>query len=195
MSYCIRPAHVDDSAAILDLVSRTPQHGLLHLNFERDPDFYIGSFVSCEEPDVWVAEEAEAPGRIVAVINIGRRVVYVNGEPQRVRYGHDLRIDPAHRGGMLLHRIFRRLRKELGQGEWMQTVILDGNDASLSTVGSGRAGMPVYYPQGEIETHLVYTGGLPRGVQPPQTCRRCRSFLMPRRGIASFFRATSSAAC
>ena len=159
MSYHIRPSTPDDNAAILDLVARTPQQGLLQLNFERDPDFYMGAFVSCEEPDVWVAEHSSVPGRVVAVINIGARTVYVNGMPQRMRYGHDLRIEPEHRGGMLLHRIFRRLKTVLAPGEWMQTVILDGNDASLSTVGSGRAGMPTYYPHGSIETHLLFTSG------------------------------------
>lgn len=159
MSYTIRPSTPDDNAAILDLVARTPQQGLLRLNFERDPDFYMGAYVSSEEPDVWVAEHSGEPGRVVAVINIGARTVYVNGAPQRMRYGHDLRIDPAHRGGMLLHRIFRRLKTVLKPGEWMQTVILDGNDASLSTVGSGRAGMPTYYPHGAIETNLVFTSG------------------------------------
>lgn len=159
MSASIRPATAGDGAQILDLIRRTPQHGLLTLNFERDPDFFLGARVSCEDPDVWVAEDDDAPGRIVAVINIGWRTVYVDGVPRRVRYGHDLRIDPAFRGGMLLHRIFRRLKKELAPGEWMQTVILDGNDVSLSTVGSGRAGMPTYYPDGTIETHLLFTAG------------------------------------
>lgn len=159
MSYAIRRAVPEDNAAILGLIARTPQQGLLRLNFERDPDFHAGACVSCEDPDIWVAEHGTAPGRVVAVINIGSRAVYLNGSVCRLRYGHDLRIDPAHRGGMLLHRIFRRLRAQLLSGEWMQTVILDGNDVSLSTVGSGRAGMPTYYPHGVIETHLVFTAG------------------------------------
>lgn len=159
MSYAIRQAMPEDNAAILDLVARTPQQGLLQLNFERDPDFHAGACVSCEDPDIWVAEHTTAPGRVVAVINIGSRAVYLNGAVRRLRYGHDLRIDPAHRGGMLLHRIFRRLRAVLLPDEWMQTVILDGNDVSISTVGSGRAGMPTYYPHGVIETHLVFTAG------------------------------------
>lgn len=157
MSFTIRPATFEDGAAILDLVRRTPQDGLLRLNFERDPDFFLGAFVTCEEPDVWVAEAA--PGTLAAVFNIGRRTVYINGEPRSVRYAHDLRIDPAARGGLLLHRMFRQLRRVLAPGEWMQTVILDGNEASLSTVGSGRAGLPGYYPAGAIETHLLYTAG------------------------------------
>lgn len=161
MSYAIRPATRADGNGILDLLRRTPQEGLIHLSFERDPDFFIGACVSCEEPDIWVAEDAAVPGRVAAVFNIGVRSIYINGVPQSVRYAHDLRIDPEYRGGMLLHRMFRHLRRVLTAGEWMQTVILDGNDASLSTVGSGRAGLPVYYPCGEIETSLLYTASAP----------------------------------
>lgn len=162
MSYSIRPATLDDGAAILALLHRTPQDGLLRLNFERDPDFFLGAYVTSEFPDVWVAQEIDSPGRVAAVFNIGVRTVYVNGEPQRIRYAHDLRIDPGARGGLLLHRLFRQLRRELLPGEWMQTVILDGNEASLGTVGSGRAGLPVYYPCGDIETSLVFTASRPR---------------------------------
>ncbi|MFP5384313.1 MAG: hypothetical protein ACLGHG_09615 [Gammaproteobacteria bacterium] len=186
MSYLIRRAMPQDNTAILDLVARTPQQGLLRLNFERDPDFHAGACVSCEDPDIWIAEHGDAPGRsgrpapVVAVINIGLRAVYLNGAVRRLRYGHDLRIDPAHRGGMLLHRIFRRLRAELLPEEWMQTVILDGNDLSLSTVGSGRAGMPTYYPHGMIETHLVFTAGRrrPRAIDGIDV-RRARCGDMP----------------
>lgn len=157
MSYEIRPASAEDNAGILDLITRTPQQGLLHLNFERDPDFFAGARVTCERPDAWVATHSDAPEMIVAVINIGSRRVWLNGEVRVLRYGHDLRIDPAHRGGLLLHRIFRRLKTVLAPGEWMQTVILDGNDVSLSTVGSGRAGMPTYHPCGHFSTYLLPT--------------------------------------
>lgn len=152
MGALIRPATREDGPRILDLLRRTPQQGLLTLRFERDPDFFLGAWVTCEEPDVWVAEQ---DAELQAVFNIGRRTVFVNGEPRQVRYAHDLRIDDRARGGLLLHRMFRRLREMLQPGEWMQTVILDGNEASLSTVGSGRAGLPVYYPCGEITTSLL----------------------------------------
>ncbi|MFZ5723190.1 MAG: GNAT family N-acetyltransferase [Pseudomonadota bacterium] len=155
MSTAIRQATPADGPRILDLIRRTPQYGQVVLNFERDPDFYLGACVSCEDPDIWVAEAEEGP--LLAVFNVGRRTVYVNGEPQRVRYAHDLRVDAGARGGLLLHRMFRQLRRILADGEWMQTVILAENRVSMETVGSGRAGLPVYYPCGEIETSLLST--------------------------------------
>lgn len=157
MSWRIRRATSADSDAILDLVEGTPQPGAVTLNFERRPDFFAAAGVQCEQPDVWVAEDSTGAGRLQAVFNIGWRRIFVDGEICPVRYAHDLRIAPSARGGMLLYRLFRHLHSLLNAGEWMQTVILDDNRTSVDTVGSGRAGLPTYYPHGEIETSLVYT--------------------------------------
>ena len=159
----IRPASEADDARILSLIRRTPQPGRLVLNFEREPAFFAGARVSCQQPDVWVAECGQGGDELAAVFNIGYRSLYINGAPQTVRYAHDLRIDPRYRGSLLLVRMFRRLRQMLQPGEWMQTVILADNEASLGTVGSGRAGLPTYYPAGDIDTSLLFAA--PRGVR------------------------------
>lgn len=173
MSWEIRPARRDDNAAILRLINQAPQPGAVTLNFERQPDFFRGASVTCERPDVWVARKPGAPGDdLAAVFNIGWRRVYLNGEERRLRYAHDLRLAPDCRGGTLLHRMFRRLRRILDEGEWMQTVILEDNLESMHTVGSGRAGLPVYYPFGEIETSLVYTRSRPLRLPPDIVVRR-----------------------
>ena len=111
-------------------------------------------------------ERRDDPQRIEAVYNVGRRRVWVNGEVRWVRYAHDLRIAADCGNGMLLPRLFRQLRAMLEPGEWMQTVILRDNHASLGTVASGRAGLPHYYPCGTIETSLIW---YPR---PPAAGRR-----------------------
>lgn len=157
MSHRIRRAEPRDNAGILALLENTPQQGAVSLNFERRPDYFLGARVTCEEPDVWVAERRDDPQRIEAVYNVGRRRVWVNGEVRWVRYAHDLRIAADCGNGMLLPRLFRQLRAMLEPGEWMQTVILRDNHASLGTVASGRAGLPHYYPCGTIETSLIYT--------------------------------------
>ncbi|MCG8394402.1 MAG: hypothetical protein MI745_15085 [Pseudomonadales bacterium] len=157
MSYQIRPARETDNGAILSLLQGTPQKGAVTLNFERNPDYFRGARVTCEEPDVWVAEPHDQIGKVSAVYNVGWRHVWVNGQVKPVRYAHDLRIDPQYRNGMILHRLFRQLRRQLAEGEWMQTTVLRDNNASLSTVASGRAGLPSYYPAGEIQTSLLYT--------------------------------------
>ncbi len=157
MSYRIRPACEDDNGAILSLLQETPQPGAVTLNFERNPDYFRGARVTCERPDVWVAEPDNPQGTLGAVYNVGWRHLWVNGQVRPVRYAHDLRIAPPYRNGMILHRLFRQLRKQLTPGEWMQTTVLRDNQASLSTVASGRAGLPAYYPFGTIETSMLYT--------------------------------------
>ena len=156
MSLIIRPATEADDAGILKLISNTPQPGRIMLNFERMPSFFLGANVTCERPDIWLAEESGSEGDILAVFNIGSRRMYFNGEARNIRYAHDLRIDPAKRGSTLLVRLFRRLREMLEDNEWMQTVILSDNDTSLNTIGSGRAGLPTYYPCGDIESSMLF---------------------------------------
>lgn len=173
MSYRIRPACDQDNGAILALLQGTPQHGAVTLNFERHPDYFRGAQVTCEQPDVWVAEPKGGAGELGAVYNVGWRHLWVNGEVKPIRYAHDLRIAPQFRNGLVLHRLFRQLRKQLSEGEWMQTTVLRDNEASLGSVASGRAGLPTYYPHGTIETSLVYTRArhqrLPKDVQIRQT--------------------------
>ena len=59
VSYRIRQAREEDNGAILSLLQGTPQPGAVTLNFERNPDYFRGARVTCEEPDVWVAEPRE----------------------------------------------------------------------------------------------------------------------------------------
>lgn len=155
MAYQIRLATTADDAGIRALIGRTAQPGRVTLNFEREPSYFHGCAVATEAPEVWVAAEA-GNGRIIATFNIGRRAVFLNGERRLLRYGCDLRVDPGHRGSLLLPRLFRQFKQLMRPGEWMQTVILADNERSLSTVGSGRAGLPVYYPCGELVNSILY---------------------------------------
>ncbi|MCD8522389.1 MAG: hypothetical protein LRY72_09030 [Saccharospirillaceae bacterium] len=151
-SYCIRPASTEDSPALLRLLAATAQQGSIRLTFERHPDYFYAAAVSNEQPDIWVMEK---PGHgIIATFSIGQRRVFINGQPTTVRYGSDLRIHPDFQGGRTLYRLFGTYRQQM-QHEWMQTVILDENRASLSTVGSGRNSLPHYLPAGMFTTCLI----------------------------------------
>lgn len=150
----IRPATHADVPGLQVLVSSTPQAGSITINFERTPNFFHGSQVVATELDVWVM--ADNHNKCLAgVFSIGSREVYVNGVRKRVRYGNDLRIHPDYQGGRSFFRLFKKYR-EIMEDEWMQTVILSENKNSLSTVGSGRAGLPNYYEYGQLKTSMVY---------------------------------------
>jgi len=153
LRYAIRLAQAEDSAALLKLINETPQEGSISLNFERHPDFFHATGVTTSDPEVWLMEDLHQ-GRLVASFSIGKRLVYLNGEKRLTRYGNDLRIHQDYKGGRTLFRLFKKY-KELMQDEWMQTVILDENKASIDTVGSGRLLLPTYHPAGQFTTHMI----------------------------------------
>lgn len=154
-AYTIRMALDGDDTGIRQLLGAPQPSGLLALGFERSPNYFDAAAVTHEAPDVIVAEQ-KAAGDIVAVVNMGSRPAYVNGECQPVRFGGDLRIAPSHQGGRLLVYLSRRIREAIGEHGWYQTIILNDNSRSRTAFDSGgRAGMPVYVPQGTVETFTL----------------------------------------
>lgn len=163
-AYAVRSACADDDAAILRLVGAPQPSTGITLGFERAPSYFLSAAVSHEHPDVVVATLREG-GEVVAVFNIGRRRVYVNGEVRTVAYGSDMRIAPAHRGGRLLLYFNRLLREHLGEQGWYQTIILRENARSRDTFAQGgRAGLPVYRPHVQVLTYTLT--GAPRAAVP-----------------------------
>lgn len=150
--YTIRPARAGDSRGLLNLLSSTAQEGAVRLTFEREPDYFHAASVSTSSPEIWVMDHQHAG--IVGTFSIGKRAVFVNGEKTEVRYGSDLRIHPAFQRGRALFRMFGQYRESM-QNDWMQTVILDDNKASMNTVGSGRNILPQYVPAGHFTTRLI----------------------------------------
>jgi hypothetical protein len=151
--YNIRRAEQEDSDALLSLINDTPQQGSIRLNFERSPNFFHATHTATSVPEVWLMEDNQQQ-RLVASFSIGKRYVFVNGEKRLTRYGNDLRIHQDYKGGRILFRLFKKYR-ELMQNEWMQTVILEENIASINTVGSGRLSLPNYHDAGKLVTHMI----------------------------------------
>ena len=149
----IRRAVNEDSDALIALINDTPQEGSISLNFERSPNFFHATQATTTEPEVWLMEDTNEQ-RLAASFSIGKRYVYVNGEKTLTRYGNDLRIHQDYKGGRTLFRLFKKYR-ELMQDEWMQTVILEDNKASIDTVGSGRLSLPNYHQAGKLVTHMI----------------------------------------
>jgi len=149
-----RHAQATDSNELIALIAATPQAGAITINFERTPDFFMATKVVTQIPDVWVLIERES-ARVAAMFSIGQRDVYVNGERQNVRYGNDLRIHPKFQSGRTLFNLLKCYRNAMGS-DWMQTVILSDNEASLNSIGSGRSITPSYYDFGEMITHMLY---------------------------------------
>lgn len=158
--YAIRSACADDDAGILSLVGAPQPSTGLTLGFERAPSYFLSAAVSHQAPDILVATRRD-DGDLAAVVNVGARQVYVNGEPRSVRFGSDMRISPQHQGGRLLLYFNRAMRERLGGNGWYQTVILTENARSRATFDQGgRAGIPFYFPQQRVITYTL-TGAPP----------------------------------
>jgi len=150
----IRLATPEDSAELCAMLERAPMGEQIRLTLERRPDYFLGSAVQAEEPQVFVAESGR--GEIVGVFAAGRRRVFVGGESRWIRYLSDLRIDPAHRGGRWLWRGWSHLREcVFEEDEFAQTLILRDNATILRLLTSGRAGLPRYVPAGSYQTHFL----------------------------------------
>jgi hypothetical protein len=178
-AYAVRTALPDDDAGILRLVGAPQPSTGLTLGFERAPSYFLSAQVSHESPDVVVATLRDGSDSVVAVVNMGTRQVFVNGEMQAVVYGSDMRIDPAHQGGRLLVYFNRPVKERLGETRWFQTVILKENARSRATFDQGgRAGIPIYFPQQSVVTYTL-TGLSPTPVQETLAVRQARAADVP----------------
>ncbi len=149
----LRLAENTDHAALEALFSATSMGTRIRIGFERDPDYFLGSFVQADMPCVWAAFEAS--GRAVGLFSAGSRRVWL-GEETSMRYLSDLRIHPDYQGSSFFARGFHRLRYEVFEkGEWAQTLVLEDNLRALDLLCSKRGGLPEYRPAGRYVSWLL----------------------------------------
>ncbi len=148
-------ARPGDDADLRALLRATPMGGAVSVAFLREPDFFRAARAQGTFVQVFVARSG---GKIAAVASRAVRPSYVNGRPVDAGYLGDLRIRPEHRGGPILARGFRFLRESLhadGRVRVYGTLIVGDNAAALSTVASGRAGLPRYADLGRVLTPMI----------------------------------------
>ena len=151
--FVARLATAADNAAILALMSQPQPSNGVQFAFERLPNYFDSASVTHQHPHTIVIEK-QNDKRLVAMVNMGWREVFVDGHLQRIRYGADLRIDKQFQGGRVLMYINRAVR-DCVQEDWYQSVILSANDKSRSALEGGRAGLPIYRSLGTISTHTI----------------------------------------
>jgi hypothetical protein len=152
-SFDIRLATQADNHAILGLIGQPQPSNGVNFAFERLPDYFTSAHISHQQPHTLVVERRDNK-EVVAMVNMGFREVFVDGEPQQIRYGSDLRIAPEYQGSRVLIYINRAVR-DCVQDTWYQSVILDENDKSRGALEGGRAGLPLFKPMGSILTHTI----------------------------------------
>ncbi len=148
-----RAANAADNTELQQLFSLPqPSHGM-ELAFERAPNYFASAAVMYQQSKLLLVRH-QAEDKLAATVNMGHRDAYINGQRQLLRYGADMRIAPAYRGGRVLLYVNRAVKKEIRDG-WYLTVILHDNQRSKSSLEGGRAGLPFYRPIGDISTHTI----------------------------------------
>lgn len=149
-----REATATDHEALERLFSETSMAGSIRIGSDRSPDFFAASRVQATSPSVWGAFTED--GRAAGVFSAGERLVHLGGEKVPMRYLSDLRIHTDWRAGTVLARGFEILREKVfAEGEWAQTLVLEGNAPALEILRSGRMGLPEYRPAGRYLNWLL----------------------------------------
>lgn len=152
-TFDIRLATASDNAAILKLIGQPQPSNGVQFAFERLPDYFNSAHISHQQPHTLVVERRDNK-EVVAMVNMGFREVFVDGQPKQIRYGSDLRIAPEYQGSRVLIYINRAV-KDCVQNDWYQSVILEENDKSRGALEGGRVGLPLFKPMGSILTHTI----------------------------------------
>jgi ribosomal protein S18 acetylase RimI-like enzyme len=140
----IEPARPEDDPELRRLLRDNPMDGEIRVSLEREPNAFLAAAVEGEPHRTIVARDHGA------VIGMGSRSVwnaFVNGEPRRLGYLSQLRVDRAFRGRpRLLAAGYDLLRSMRGPDElpFDLTSVVADNQTARRLLGAGLPGLPVY---------------------------------------------------
>src|SRR5437870_1963919 len=146
MNFRIELATPSDDTGIRRLLADNPVPGNPPIIYAREPNYFLGCATMGDFWQVVVARHIPT-GEIAGVGCRAVRTLYVNGEPRRVGYLGQLRVDAKFRGRWLVHqgyRFFRELHAD-GRCDGYITTIIDGNSvAERLLVDAARPSLPRY---------------------------------------------------
>ncbi len=138
----IRVATKEDNQALLSLSRQAPMDAKLVVNIDRSPDYFCLAGLQGNDPAIFVAEKS---GKIIGIVGVSFRDVYFKGEKIRIGYIGGIKIDHACRNSMVAFRLMKHVADYLSESPIKFAVILVmGNNASMSALLSGRAGIPPF---------------------------------------------------
>lgn len=170
--FSIEPATPEDDPELRRLLRDNPMDGAIRVSLEREPNAFLAAAVEGEPHYTIVARHPRA-----GVVGLGSRSVwnaFVNGEPCRLGYLSQLRVDRAWRG---------RKRLLLGGYQWLRsfrapgelafdlTSIIADNQVARRLLGAGLPGLPAYREIEPFITLVIPTG---RGRRQPKLERGTR---------------------
>src|SRR5947209_4492815 len=160
----VEEAVPEDDPELRRLLRDNPMQGEIRVSLEREPNAFLAAAVEGEPHRTIVARDLGTGG----IAGMGSRSVwnaFVNGEPCRLGYLSQLRVDRAHRrrkrlltAGYDLIRSFRRP----DEMPFDLTSIVADNEVARRLLGAGLPGLPAYREIAEWTTLIVPTTSRPR---------------------------------
>lgn len=155
-----RIATLEDEAALHQLLRENDMMSRVRLSFEREPSYSAGTSLIGSSTTV-IAYDVQTPGRPVGMYVHATLPVHINGQGQEAGYLGMLRVNAVFR-----HRV--RILKHgfasipvLVKGPVVDAVcftsIAHDNHPARRLLESNLKGMPVYQPDGELETLAIST--------------------------------------
>lgn len=153
-----------DDLELREVLRNSPVPGSISVTFEREPSFFDSCRIRGDFFQTCLGRDRKS-GKIIGLGTRSVALAFINGETTPLGYLSDLRLQQKYRGGTLIARGYLFLRKlhEDHRTRLYTTVIFSENHAALTTIASGRGGLPRYHDQG-----TVHCPGLNiRGARPP----------------------------
>lgn len=150
-----RRAVLQDDAALRAMLRENSMDSWAALTLEREPTYFAGENLMGESMAV-VAHKADAPEQTVGMYNCAYLPVHIDGKPTRAGYLGGLRVNlPFRHRPSILKNGFASIRY-IGQDCGTFFTSVGSENAIARRLLEGRAkGMPVYRPEGELETLAV----------------------------------------
>lgn len=156
----VEEASAQDDPGLRRLLADNPMDGAIRVALEREPNAFFAAAVEGERHRTIVARET-ASGRIVGM---GSRAVwnaFVNGQPCRLGYLAQLRLDRAFRGRRRLFAAGYRLIGSFRQADeapFDVTSIIADNRVARRLLEAGLPGFPAYRPLEPFSTLILAAG-------------------------------------
>lgn len=160
--FAVRNATSADDEQLMKLSAETVPSNGITLSYERVPSYFAATQAQYNRPDLKVVVPVDNPKLVIAMMNLGWRYCYINGQPDLMRYVADLRMHPDYRGGKVMRLLMDYVHDEISKETIFESVVLDGNLVAANILHHERKGFPLPYFYDEIRTFTVSQAAKPK---------------------------------
>lgn len=161
-NFAVRSATPADDEQLMKLSAETVPSNGITLSYERYPSYLAASQAQYNRPDLKVVVPIDNPSFVVAMMNLGWRYCYINGQADLMRYVADLRMHLEYRGGKVMRLLMDYVFDEIPQNTIFESVVLNANVVAANILHQKRKGFPLPYYFDDIQTYTVSQAKKPK---------------------------------